>query len=191
MGPKNKSKDLADSGKERCVAFSRLKTPVGTIALAASELGLAMVHYEAQPDSEQLMKTMGLQVSRDVGTAMLEESVNQLTAYFEDGLTHFKLAMDLRGGTDFERSVWQETACIPFGAVLTYGEVAERIGNPLAFRAVGGALGRNPLLIVVPCHRVVAQGRSLGGFSSGLPLKRRLLGHEGYLLEKSLFEAEQ
>lgn len=186
MGPHDQSSAEAD--ERRLVSFTRYETRFGTLGVAASQLGLAMVHYEAQPDSEQLLETMGLQVSGRDCSDMLEQSLARLSDYFEQGLTHFKLGMDLRGGTDFERAVWNETARIPFGTVQTYGQIAERIGNPLAFRAVGGALGRNPLLIVVPCHRVVAQGGSLGGFSSGLPLKRRLLAHEGYLREKSLFE---
>jgi methylated-DNA-[protein]-cysteine S-methyltransferase len=104
----------------------------------------------------------------------------QLAAYLRGELQDFDLTLDLRAGSDFDQKVWAATRRIPYGAVLSYGQLAAEIGLPGGARAVGGALGRNPVLVVVPCHRVLRAGGGLGGFGAGLPLKRALLAHEGY-----------
>ncbi len=89
-------------------------------------------------------------------------------------------AMDISGCTSFQQRVLRKLLAVPFGALVTYGEMALRVGLPSGARAVGGAVGRNPLPIFIPCHRVVAAGRGLGGFSGGLAWKERLLTHEGW-----------
>ena len=103
----------------------------------------------------------------------------QLKEYFQGRRTHFDVEIAPTIGTDFDRKVWDELLKIPPGRTITYGEIARRIGYPGAARAVGGAVGRNPIPIVVPCHRVVGADQSLTGFGLGLWRKRWLLAHEG------------
>jgi methylated-DNA-[protein]-cysteine S-methyltransferase len=110
--------------------------------------------------------------------AALEPAARQLAAYFAGERTSFDMPLDLHG-TEFQRRVWQALLAIPFGETTSYGEIARRIGAPSAVRAVGGAVGRNPISIVVPCHRVVGSNGSLTGFGGGLDRKRWLLSHEG------------
>jgi methylated-DNA-[protein]-cysteine S-methyltransferase len=102
----------------------------------------------------------------------------QLTEYFAGERREFDLPLAPHG-TPFQLKVWRALCAIPFGAVRTYGDVARAIGQPLARRAVGQANGRNPLPIVIPCHRVIAGDGTIGGYSSGLHVKHRLLAHEG------------
>jgi len=108
----------------------------------------------------------------------VEAAVLQLDEYFAGRRREFDLPLDLRG-TPFQVLAWQALLRIPFGATVTYGEQAAMIGRPGAARAVGSANGRNPVPIVVPCHRVLAAGSALGGYSSGLDVKRSLLALEG------------
>ena len=103
---------------------------------------------------------------------------DQLAAYFQGRRKSFSLPLDLSAGTQFQRKVWRALQRIPYGKTKSYGEIAREIGSPQAARAVGMACGRNALPIIVPCHRVVAHGNKLGGFSSGLWWKKRLLAIE-------------
>ena len=104
--------------------------------------------------------------------------LREFDGYFQAGRARFRTRVDLSAGSEFDRAVWRALRRIPAGRVRTYGEVAREVGRPRAARAVGGACGRNPVAIVVPCHRVVASN-GLGGFGAGLDVKRRLLGLEG------------
>jgi methylated-DNA-[protein]-cysteine S-methyltransferase len=108
---------------------------------------------------------------------VLERTAAQLAAYFAGELTTFDLPL-AAPGTAFQRRVWQALVEIPFGEARSYGEVARAIGHPTASRAVGAANGKNPLAIVVPCHRVIGAGGQLTGYAGGLPIKRWLLDHE-------------
>jgi len=117
----------------------------------------------------------GAELSEDPGA--LASAVEQLVAYGRGQRRTFELELDPRG-SDFERSVWRELVLIPFGRTSTYGELAGRLGAPGSARAVGRAAGRNPLPVIVPCHRLLA-AKGLGGFTGGLHHKRRLLGIEG------------
>lgn len=110
------------------------------------------------------------------------EWVRQLQAYAAGRATRFCVAVDLRAGTPFQRAVWRVLQTIPHGQTRCYGWVARQLGRPAAARAVGAACGANPVPILVPCHRVVASNGTLGGFSGGLALKRRLLALEGVRL---------
>ena len=110
-------------------------------------------------------------------TPVLEQAALQLEEYFAGRRTAFDVPMALEG-TPFQRQVWDELTRIPYGGTITYGELARRVGRPNGPRAVGQANGRNPIPIIVPCHRVVA-GNGLGGYAGGLPLKRALLAVEG------------
>jgi O-6-methylguanine DNA methyltransferase len=114
----------------------------------------------------------------DDDARLLRETSNQLMSYVAGELTAFDRPLHF-DGTEFQKSVWEQLLAIPYGEVRTYGEIADRLGNSGAFRAVGAANGRNPIPIVVPCHRVIAANRTLGGFSAGLGLKRQLLHLEG------------
>ncbi len=113
----------------------------------------------------------------------LEEARRELQSYFRGSRFPFNVPCDLQGrGGSFQEEVWEALRKIPYGEVRTYGDLASRIGRPGAARAVGGAVGRNPIPIIVPCHRVVGADGSLTGFSSGLRLKAILLEHEGVVL---------
>lgn len=109
-----------------------------------------------------------------------ESAVSELLAFFAGEGVTFSVPIALTG-TAFQRAVWQETNAVEYGTLATYQEIAKRIGKPLAYRAVGNALGQNPLPVIVPCHRVIASDGSFGGYTRGLPWKERLLALEGSL----------
>lgn len=113
----------------------------------------------------------------------LREAQEQLTAYLAGMRRSFELSLDLSRGTSFQQKVWQTLRGISYGQLRSYQWVARRVGGSQYARAVGNAVGANPMPIVVPCHRIVAQDASLGGFSGGLPAKRKLLTLEGTLAE--------
>ncbi|RZA13618.1 MAG: methylated-DNA--[protein]-cysteine S-methyltransferase [Proteobacteria bacterium] len=115
---------------------------------------------------------------------ILKQTVRELKDYFAGRLKEFTVPIDLQIGTEFQREVWAELRRIPYGKTISYGQQAKNIGRPNAMRAVGGANGRNPLVIVIPCHRVLSSAGKLHGFSSGLDLKRRLLAVEGLDIRK-------
>jgi methylated-DNA-[protein]-cysteine S-methyltransferase len=109
------------------------------------------------------------------------KSAREVQLYLEGKLKEFQAKLDLSSGTSFQISVWKELLKIPYGNVRTYGEIAEKIGKPRAARAVGGAVGANPIPVIVPCHRVVG-ANGLGGYSCGIEIKKKLLQIEGVLL---------
>lgn len=117
----------------------------------------------------------------EASSARLREARKQLTEYLSGARTSFDLPLDLSEGTVFQRRVWKMLQVIPYGRLWSYRGLASRVGGVQYARAVGGAVGANPLPIVVPCHRVVAQDATIGGFSCGLPAKRKLLALEGSL----------
>ena len=119
----------------------------------------------------------GKHTSRQPKGQLERQVTRELQEYFAGSRTEFTFPVAAEG-TDFNRKVWEKVARIPYGKTRTYGEIARAIKNPGAFRAVGTANGRNPIPIVIPCHRVVAAGGKLGGFGGGLPLKRKLLDLE-------------
>jgi methylated-DNA-[protein]-cysteine S-methyltransferase len=146
-----------------------VETPIGTLGLVATDVGLSRVRWSAQ----------GLPHS---SCAVLDDAAAQFAAYFAGELTVFDLPLDV-GGTEFQRHCWLALATIPYGQTVSYGEQSRRIGlGPDSARAVGAANGQNPLPIVLPCHRVIGADGSLTGFGGGLHLKRFLLEHEGALL---------
>ena len=154
--------------------YSYLESPVGRLLLAGDADGLILISFPA--GSRPREPAAGW--IRDDG--IFAAATRQLTAYFAGELRDF--ALPLRpGGTAFQQSVWSALRAIPFGATMSYGELACRIGRPSASRAVGAANGANPLPIVVPCHRVIGADNSLTGFGGGLETKRFLLAHEARL----------
>lgn len=159
---------------EHATASRRLATPIGDLVLLASASGLAGVFFGHRVGDYDLP-------ADDPANSHLRAAAGQLDEYFVGDRTVFEVALDVQG-TDFQRSVWAELSRIPFGVTRSYGELAERIGNPKAVRAVGLANGSNPVSVIVPCHRVIGSDGSLTGFGGGLALKRRLLELEGVLL---------
>ena len=122
-----------------------------------------------------------LPTSPDTKSAILNEAITQLEAYFHGKLTVFELPLAPQG-TDFQQLVWENLRDIPYGQTITYGGLAERLGDANKVRAVGTANGQNPIPIVIPCHRVVGANQQLVGYSGGIERKKFLLKHEGALL---------
>ncbi|MGH6626211.1 MAG: methylated-DNA--[protein]-cysteine S-methyltransferase [Burkholderiaceae bacterium] len=162
------------------IVQSRLASPLGSIILAASDKGLAGLWFEGHKHlPEQAAGPSAWPV--DPEHPVLVEASRQLKEYFAGLRTTFELPLDLQGGTAFQRSVWRALLTIPSGATTSYGALSSRIGRPAAVRAVGAAVGRNPVGIVVPCHRVVGTDGSLTGYAGGLDRKTALLQLEGAL----------
>jgi methylated-DNA-[protein]-cysteine S-methyltransferase len=149
-------------------------SPLGELRLVASPQGLAGVwfvqrqRHEPAPDQRATWPTVDTHPVLDAAAA-------QLNGYFLGTRHQFEVPLDLQQGTVFQQSVWRALLDIPAGQTTSYGALAARIGNPQAVRAVGAAVGRNPLGIVVPCHRVVGAGGSLTGYAGGLDRKQALL----------------
>ena len=141
-----------------------VETPIGTLWLARDGRGVSSVAFDGAPGAG----------STDT---LLREAAAQLRAYFAGELERFELPLS-PGGTDFQRRVWSAVAAIPYGETTTYAALAAGLGSPRACRAVGAANGRNPLPIVVPCHRVVGAAGALTGYGGGLDRKRALLDLE-------------
>jgi methylated-DNA-[protein]-cysteine S-methyltransferase len=146
-------------------------SPCGPLTLVATD-GLLSGLYMAQQRHRPAEETFG---ERD--SAPFVEAIRQLDAYFAGELKEFDLSMRLEG-TSFQQGVWDQLRQIPYGETRTYGELAEALGNPAASRAVGLANGRNPIGIIVPCHRVIGSSGRLVGYGGGLDRKQRLLAFE-------------
>jgi methylated-DNA-[protein]-cysteine S-methyltransferase len=154
-------------------AYDLVDSPVGTLLVAATDRGLCRISYA--PDVDALAAAIGPRVLRV--PSRLAEVEHQLEEYFAGERQRFDLELDLRAPA-FQEQVLRELALVPYGELATYGELARRIGKPRAARAVGGALNRNPVPIVLPCHRVVGAGGALVGYAGGLDRKRALLALE-------------
>jgi methylated-DNA-[protein]-cysteine S-methyltransferase len=152
--------------------------PIGEILLVADESGLRELHLPGSFEARELAPAPG------PGCLPLNRAVEQLGAYFAGELTRFDLPLVLRG-TDFQVRVWRALADIPYARTESYGSVAARIGNAKASRAVGMANNRNPLAIVLPCHRVIGSDGALVGYGGGLWMKEWLLRHEAAVLERN------
>lgn len=146
-----------------------MPSPIGELKLVATERGLAAILWN---DRRNRLSADG--VTEDPNHPVLLEARRQLDEYFAGKRKRFDLPLDF-AGTDFQRRVWAELLKIPFGETRTYGEIAERLGNKNAMRAVGAANGQNPIPIIAPCHRVIGASGSLVGFGGGLETKARLL----------------
>ena len=159
--------------------FRRVPAPVGTLLLTAADRGLTGVYFETHrygPPAPEVLLPDAVCPSRSAAT-LLAAAAGQLDEYFTGARTTFDLPLVPRG-TPFQRRVWHALSGIPFGSTISYAELARRIDVPRAVRAVGGANARNPLSIIVPCHRVVRRDGSLTGFGGGIERKRWLLRHE-------------
>lgn len=159
------------------IRWTEFESPFGSTFLAATPRGVLRLRWgvdDHEAVAEALTEDFPLWgVKRAPGR--LEDAVEQVQAYFAGDRREFELSTDLTGLTSFQQSVLEVTAEIPFGRTVAYGELAERIGKPDASRAVGSALGRNPVPIVIPCHRVVRSDGGLGGYTSGTGYKEQLL----------------
>lgn len=157
---------------ERC--HTLVDTTMGPMVLAASPRGLAGAWFVGQrhyPGAATLGR-------RDDAHPVLQQAATQLRAFFCGQRRQFELALDLRGGTAFQQAVWQALLQIPAGSTCSYRSIAQAIGKPAAVRAVGAAVGRNPVSVIVPCHRVVGASGALTGYAGGLPRKAQLLALE-------------
>ncbi|HZR93590.1 MAG TPA: methylated-DNA--[protein]-cysteine S-methyltransferase [Gaiellaceae bacterium] len=158
-------------------AFDLADSPIGTLLVAVSERGLCQISFDPDEGLDRLSRTLGRRVLRV--PRRLERPRRQLDEYFDGRRTAFDLPMDVRRLPAFQRRVLEELARVSFGEVTTYGQLAARLGRPTAARAVGGALNRNPIPIVLPCHRVIGANGRLVGYAGGLERKRALLRLEG------------
>lgn len=162
------------------IAYGVVDTPVGRLLVAATDRGLVRLAFPEEGTDPVLERLVARVSPRIVeAPARLDAQRRELEEYFEGRRRGFDLPVDLRLCGDFGRRVLKRTARIPYGSVLTYGDVARAVGSPRASRAAGGALGANPVPIVVPCHRVLRAGGALGGYAGGLERKRWLLALEG------------
>jgi methylated-DNA-[protein]-cysteine S-methyltransferase len=150
-----------------------IDSPVGKLKLVASEKGLVAILWE---DDNPERVRLGELVKSETNP-LLAHTERQISEYFAGKRKNFTVPLDLRG-TVFQRNLWEALLAIPFGETRTYGELARQIGNPQAARAVGAATGKNPISIVVPCHRVIGAAGKLTGFAGGLDAKIRLLALE-------------
>ena len=160
------------------VRFDELDSPVGTLFVAATDRGLARISYFPDGMEEQIARTFGVRVLR----SPLDNVRRELDEYFEGKRRTFDLALDLRVAPFYE-DVLRELAQVPYGHTDTYGALAKRAGRPKAARAVGTVMNRNPIPIVLPCHRIVGANGALTGYAGGLDVKRHLLQLEGVTLE--------
>ncbi|MFC3550228.1 methylated-DNA--[protein]-cysteine S-methyltransferase [Lysobacter cavernae] len=166
------------------IVYTSIDSPVGPLLLAVNDDGLHLIEFHV-PRHPMPRGTDW----REGDHALLRATQAQLDDYFAGHRRDFDLPLAPRG-TEFQRSVWHTLATIPYGETISYAQLATRVGKPSATRAVGAANGRNPLPIVLPCHRVIGSDGSLTGFGGGLPTKRYLLQLEGALPnEDDLFAA--
>jgi methylated-DNA-[protein]-cysteine S-methyltransferase len=164
------------------VAYDLVDTPLGTLLVASTERGLCRIAYDAEPEREvdRLAHLFGVRVLRS--PRPIDPARRQLDEYFAGSRQRFDLAVDLALVAAFNKRVLHELARVPYGEVVTYGELAARAARPRAARAVGTVMNRNPLPIVLPCHRVIGANGKLVGYGGGLDRKETLLRLEGALL---------
>ena len=163
------------------LAWGSVDSPFGPLLVVVGDRGLVRLAYP--DDVEEELDKLGRRISpRMLESRSRTDAVRrELEGYFEGSRRRFRLRVDLSLSNGFARKVLEETAKIPYGSVRTYGQVAGAAGSPRAMRAAGNALASNPIPIVVPCHRVVASGGGLGGYTGGLDRKRFLLSLEGVM----------
>lgn len=151
--------------------YEILDSPIGPLLMLAGSKGLTAIRFAPAKGEHELPD------GAQRGNAILTKAKAQLAEYFAGARTSFDVPVTPEG-TEFMQGVWKELVRIPFGETISYGELARRIGNPKASRAVGLANGKNPIPIIIPCHRVIGADGSLTGFAGGIPIKESLLRHE-------------
>jgi len=155
------------------LVFKTIDSPVGRLKLVASDKGLVAILWENDKPHRVRLSEL---VANDEHPILLQTE-RQLSEYFAGKRKSFSLDLDMRG-TSFQKNVWEALLAIPFGETRSYGQLAKQLGNPNATRAVGAANGRNPISIIVPCHRVIGSSGKLTGFAGGLEVKAYLLNLE-------------
>ena len=178
------------------IVQTHFQSPLGLVILAATSQGLAGLWFEGQRHlpAPLLAQSSGASATSawptDANHPVLKQAMQQLTAYFAGNFsnkrTQFDVPLDLSGGTAFQQSVWQALLAIAPGTTASYGQISRDIGKPAAVRAVGAAVGRNPVSIIVPCHRVMGADGSLTGYAGGLDRKTALLALEGVLQKETV-----
>jgi len=154
--------------------YSLMSSPVGPLLLGMSDAGLAVLSFGRGLPAKLGGRPIEWQESSEACATVRQ----QIDEYFTSQRRQFMMQLDLRG-TDFQRHCWKELLRIPYGETRSYAEIARKVGSPNAYRAVGQANHHNPVAIIVPCHRVLAGGKALGGYGGGLPTKAFLLRLEG------------
>ncbi len=168
-----------DSIAQACTAQATIATPLGTLLLARTAKGLAGAWFENQKHHPEPLTAV-----RRPDDALLRRAADQLLEYFAGERAQFDLPLDLHG-TEFQRAVWQQLLAIPPSGTTSYGAIAKALGSASAVRAVGGAVGRNPISVIVPCHRVVGVDGSMTGYAGGVDRKHALLELELALATES------
>ena len=160
--------------------YTSLESPIGNLYLALTDKGVCLLCIDRSEEKFlQELTASGIKTLRrdDLKGGFIKR---ELESYFARELRRFQTPIDLLWGTPFERRVWQELSRIPYGETRSYREVAESVGVPRGYRAVGRAVGKNPIGIIIPCHRVMLSDGGLGGFGAGVDVKRYLLNLEGH-----------
>jgi methylated-DNA-[protein]-cysteine S-methyltransferase len=158
------------------IRSTHIDSPLGGITLAATDAGLAGFWFDGQKHLPDMSAWQA-----DDAHPVLREAAAQVRDYFAGGRDRFDLPLDLSHGTEFQQAVWRALCDIETGATTTYGALGARIGKPTAVRAVGAAVGRNPISVIVPCHRVIGADGGLTGYAGSLERKSALLALEGAL----------
>ena len=166
---------------DNSIALERYASPLGPMLLAATAQGLAGAWFEGQKHLPDMAAWPQAQPA-SAAHALLQKTAEQLAEYFAGKRKNFDMPLDMTGGTEFQQSVWRGLLAIPLGATTSYGALAASIGKPAAVRALGAAVGRNPVSLIVPCHRVLGMDGSLTGYAGGLARKTALLQLEGVLI---------
>jgi methylated-DNA-[protein]-cysteine S-methyltransferase len=177
---------VAPAVAKRRASYGTLESPVGPLRIAVTEAGVCEIGFainENEADFRQRLEERGFApepcLECDLGPEAIARVTRQLEEYFSGRRDEFDVPLDFAGISPFTQSVLAATAAIPFGHLATYRDIAEQIGAPRATRAVGNALGRNPIPVIVPCHRIVRSDATIGGYTGGLGIKKRLLALEG------------
>lgn len=168
-----------DKEKHNPLRYTSFKTDLGWVGMLVSSAGILKLTL---PQATEKAALAELELEHDAVRMSFErfdETVSRVREYFRGKPVDFSDQLDLSSGTEFQRKVWSSCRGIPYGQTRSYGWIAGQIGKPGASRAVGNALGKNPIPIIIPCHRVLAADGGIGGFSGGLSVKRRLLRLEG------------
>lgn len=169
----------------RRIDYVRFNTPLGSAYVGALEGRIVKIDLHGKEFFSWVEKKFpghGLVDQTDAPSKVLMEARDQIVEYLEGRRSEFDVPYDLKG-TEFQMDVWKEMAGIPWGKTITYSQLAEAVGRPRAARAIGGACNKNPLPLVIPCHRVVGRDGSMVGFGSGIDVKEKLLKMEKYLEE--------
>lgn len=158
--------------------YAIINTPLGWIGLSGSDAGISRATLPKSSKELATREVAGQSSGVLHSQSYFEQIIEELLNYFRGQRVEFAEKLDMGNHTPFEQAVWKATAKIPYGQRKSYSEISRQIGKPAAYRAVGQALGKNPLAIIVPCHRVIASDGKLGGFGGGLTMKRYLLNME-------------